>query len=359
MKSLLSRLDWPILFCVLILFGFGASTIASVAPEFLVNQLVFYFIGIFLFFFFAFVDYQAYFSLGKIFYIVTLFFLGLTLFLGFESHGAIRWLAIGGFRFQFSELIKPFFVITTSVFILSLPRRSFLSFLRLAAIILLPIFLVFKQPDLGSSIVYLVSTALLIFVSEISLFYVLISSLIFILTLPFIWFFLADYQKSRLLTFISPHSDPLGSSYNAIQSVITVGSGMIFGRGLGRGPQSHLFFLPEHHTDFIFASISEEFGFLGAFSLIGVYFFLIWRIFSLAVSSHSAFARLIATGIGGMLLTQVVINIGMNVGLLPVTGITLPLVSYGGSSLLATMLGLGIIENIAISSKQEDTIHIV
>ena len=357
--KLFPSFDWFILIYVLILFAFGLSTIASVAPGNLLSQLTFCVVGLALFFLFARIDYRAFFSLRWPIYIISLILLGITLFLGFESRGAFRWIAIGPFRLQFSEIIKPFFAAGFSSFLLTQTKKNFANFFLLCVLLALPILMVFKQPDLGSALVYLIGAIFMIAVSEIRVVYLLTATFCSLVALPVFWYFLASYQKDRILTFLSPQIDPLGSSYNAIQSVITVGSGLILGRGLGRGTQSHLFFLPEQHTDFIFASIAAEFGFVGSSALILVYFLLIWRIFSIAISTKDLFARLISVGIGGFLLSQVGINIGMNVGILPITGITLPLVSYGGSSLLATMIGLGIIENIASLAKDENTLHIV
>ena len=332
-----------ILICILLLSGLGAAIIGSVAHEVLLQQMVFYLVGLALFFLLSRVDYRIYNSLGKIIYLLAIVLLGITLLLGLESRGAARWISVGPFRLQFSEILKPFLV---AAFAFSLPTRRYLSSLFWIAV---PIFLVFKQPDLGSSVVYFAGFLAMIIASGTNIIYLALSLLGFGVTAPLVWKLLADYQKNRILSFLSPHIDPLGASYNAIQAIITVGSGMLFGRGLGRGTQSHLAFLPERHTDFVFASLAEEMGFVGAAVLLVVYFLLIWRIFSIAGRTESEAAKLICVGIGVMLLVQVFISVGMNLGIVPVTGITLPLISYGGSSVLATMLALGIVENIASS----------
>ena len=169
-----------------------------------------------------------------------------------------------------------------------------------------------------------------------------------------VWRFLKDYQRARVLSFLNPYSDPLGTGYNVIQAVISVGSGKFFGRGLGRGTQSHLYFLPERHSDFIFASLAEELGFLGASLLLVFYFLLLFQILKIAKNAADDFGFLIVTGVFSHLSFQILVNIGMNLGLLPITGITLPLVSTGGSSLLATMVSLGLVENVGRSRRLEE-----
>lgn len=331
--------DWTVLVCVLVLFGLGTAIIGSVAPDFLGSQIIFYLIGLVLFFLFSRIDYKIYESLGKQIYGLSLIFLIITLFVGLESRGATRWISLWGFRLQFSEILKPFLFASLAGF---LTQKQYLKSIVLAAI---PMLLIFKQPDLGSALVYFLGFLAMIFVSEINLVYLFVAGVGAIIFLPMTWHFLAGYQKTRILSFLNPASDPLGASYNAIQALIAVGSGQLFGWGLGRGSQSQLLFLPEHHTDFIFASLSEELGFLGAGILLIIYFVLIMRILRIAQNADPL-GKFLAVGLGMMLLGQIFINVGMNLGIVPVTGITLPLVSYGGSSILATMISLGIVENI-------------
>lgn len=346
--NFLLKLDWMIILCILLLSGVGAAAIASVAPDLFVSQIIFYILGLSLFLFFSRLDFRIFPSLGKIIFLASIVLLGITLILGFESHGAVRWVAIGPFRLQFSEFLKPFLITALAVSFRALSERySFRSYLRLIVIISIPLFLVFKQPDLGSALVYLFVFAVLSVISIPKFWHLFLFGVSTLITIPFFWKFLASYQKARILTFLSPTFDPLGASYNAIQAVITVGSGEFFGRGLGRGTQSHLLFLPEHHTDFIFASIAEELGFLGSFFILAIYFVLIWHLFSLASKSKNVTGSLIILGIASMFLIQVLINVGMNLGILPVTGIPLPLISYGGSSILSCLISLGIVENIA------------
>ncbi|KKU91225.1 MAG: Rod shape-determining protein RodA [Microgenomates group bacterium GW2011_GWA1_48_10] len=355
MGSLFKNFDWSILIAILLLFGIGGATIASVVPDLLPAQVLFFAIGLGLFFFFSRIDHRIFPSLAWLIYWLAIVFFLFTLFLGLESHGAVRWISLGAFRLQFSEIFKPFLILSFASFFSKIPKNSFRVFFLLMLLILLPSTLIFKQPDFGSALVYLLTLTTMLLFSGVNLIYIAISVVSGIILTPLVWRLLAAYQKNRLLSFISPNYDPLGASYNAIQSVIAVGSGMLLGRGLGRGTQSHLAFLPEHHTDFIFASVAEELGFVGAGFVLAVYFFLLWRIFSLLLKIENSFSRLVILGLGLYLLVQGTINIGMNLGLLPVTGVPLPLVSYGGSSLLSTMITLGLVENIAKSQSQRET----
>lgn len=344
----LQGFDFKILIPALVLCGFGAAAMSSVAPELFQSQIIFYIIGLVLFFVFSQIDYQIYKPLGPIIYVVSIILLVATLVIGLETRGSTRWIEIFSFRFQFSELLKPFLLISFASVLTSFDGRKISRIVLLMLYFAIPLFLVFKQPDLGSTIVYVGALAVMVFLSGISLLRLFVLSLMAVLVIPIGWLFLADYQRKRITSFLSPHYDPQGSSYNAIQSRISVGSGMFFGKGLGRGTQSHLSFLPEHHTDFVFATISEELGFIGSSFLIGTFAFLVWRIFTVAIKEENHFGRLLASGIGAMILVQSFINIGMNLGILPVTGVTLPLVSYGGSSILSTFIALGIAENISV-----------
>lgn len=338
-----------ILVCVILLCGIGGAMVGSVEPSLLSSQVWFYFVGFILFFIFSFLDVRIFSSLSKHVYVISLVFLIGTLLLGLESRGAVRWVSIGPMRLQFSELLKPFLIMSLAGFMSNNYGGKFKDVIKIIGLIILPVILVIKQPDLGSGIIYSFAFGAMIFVSGISLGYFLLGGIGMIVTLPLIWHFLAEYQKHRIMSFIAPSYDPLGTSYNAIQAMVAVGSGMFFGLGLGHGTQSHLMFLPERHTDFIFASSGEELGFVGIFIILVIYLLLILRIFRVAFRTKSRFEMLSVIGIGMVILAQVFINCGMNLGILPVTGITLPLISYGGSSVLSTMVGLGIIESIVKS----------
>jgi rod shape determining protein RodA len=212
----------------------------------------------------------------------------------------------------------------------------------------MPFALVLLQPDLGTALLLVPVFFAMLFVGGARLKYLVIMFTMGLISMPFLWHFLRGYQKQRLMVFINPNIDPLGAGYTIIQSKIAIGSGGIFGKGWLAGTQSQLNFLPERHTDFIFSVIGEEWGLLGALGLLTVYLLISNRAFRIAALTHDMYGKLVATGIAVMISLQVIINIGMTVGLMPVVGIPLPLVSYGGSSMIATALAAALLLNIAM-----------
>ncbi len=265
-------------------------------------------------------------------------------FLGPNVRGSTRWLEIMGFRLQPSEIVKPFLILCWTSFLIKYPPDKLRNVFKNIGLFLLPWILVFRQPDLGNAIVYFGIWLTAIILSGLPWKYIIGGGLIGIISLPLSYNLLQHYQQLRLLIFFNPGLDPKGAGYNAIQAMIAVGSGSWFGRGFGRGTQSLLKFLPEFHTDFIFASFSEEFGFIGALLLIVLYFVLLWQILKVAsnlIANQRAF--IFTVSIFTLIFIQMVVNIGMNLGLMPITGITLPLMSLGGSSLISIWVGLGIL----------------
>jgi rod shape determining protein RodA len=301
------------------------------------------------FFFLSRIDRIIYVWSAPFVYIASIFFL-LSSYLGPEIRGATRWIIVGPIQIQPSELVKPLLLLSFALFIAVYPPKKLTTILIHLGIFFLPLILVLKQPDLGTGIVYTVSWITMMTMGGLPLSIVGITPVIFITILPLMWRLLIPYQKSRLLTFINPMLDPQGVGYNAIQAMIAVGSGQWFGRGLGLGTQSHLRFLPEYYTDFIFATLVEELGFIGGAVLLILYGFLLWRIMSPLLSGQitERVPVIFSIGLFSMLLTQIVINSGMNMGMIPVTGITLPLVSYGGSSLLSVAVSFAILWAIAL-----------
>jgi len=346
--------NFLILLSILIISILGLTIVRSVAPELFISQLVFMFLCFLVFLIISFTDYRIFKNYFWLFYALILLLLVLPFVFGQVTRGAVRWIQIGQFTFQPSEIVKPLLVLFLAGFYtrykIQDTRYKILSF----ALFLPVILLIFKQPDLGSSLVVLAIWVGILFAVGLNFKLFAVCCLLFAVCSPLVWRFLKDYQRARVLSFLNPYSDPLGTGYNVIQAVISVGSGKFFGRGLGRGTQSHLYFLPERHSDFIFASLAEELGFLGASLLLVFYFLLLFQILKIAKNAADDFGFLIVTGVFSHLSFQILVNIGMNLGLLPITGITLPLVSTGGSSLLATMVSLGLVENVGRSRRLEE-----
>jgi len=287
-------------------------------------------------------------------------FLLLTLFLlGIEARGAVRWIDLFGIRVQFSEIIKPFFIIFLAQYLTTNESRSLSKFLKALALMAPFFFLILRQPDLGNAMIYFFTTILMLLVFGFPFFYFIGLAFVLILPFPVFFTFLHDYQKERILTFIDPTRDPFGSSYNVIQSLISIGSGGWFGKGFGEATQSILKFLPERHTDFIFASISESIGFVGAIFLMGLFIFLLTRIYKISRNAHEVFPNLVLMGFYFLFMTHIFLNIGMNIGIVPIVGVTLPFVSYGGSSLLTSFIMLGIISSIKFDYKKSKPLEIV
>jgi len=350
--------DWLIFFLALIIALLGLVVLKSIAPSLITQQIIWLVLGLFFFFIFSQIDYQRYPRFAWIFYFGSIFFLLLTFIFGRVIRGSTRWLEIGGLGLQPSELVKPFLILFFASFFASGEEMNLKKILTGFGLLLPPFLMIFFQPDLGNSLVVLFFWLGIILAKGMKSKWLALSFSLFFFILPLFWFFLKDYQKQRLFTFLNPQSDPLGSGFNVLQSMIAVGSGQFFGRGLGRGTQSHLSFLPERHTDFIFSSLAEELGFIGSFLLVGLFFLLLWRILNLARNSRDQLAFLIYIGVFTLLFSQIFVNLGMDLGLLPVTGITLPLVSYGGSSLLSTMIVLGIIVGLGKEREEKQTVEI-
>lgn len=349
----MKAINWPITISTILLLSIGILVIFSSSPEQATQQLIFAAIGLVLFYFISNLNLMAFKGLAKPGYFFVLALLILVFILGIETRGSIRWIPLGFVNIQPSEIAK-FVLIIFLAYFWSIRKTTWSNILKSLLILAPPLLLVFKQPDLGTTLTILALSLGILFLAKISYKKILLISLIFAATVPFIWFGLHDYQKQRITTFISPGSDPLGEGYNVIQSTIAVGSGGLFGRGLGHGTQSRLQFLPEFRTDFIFAAISEELGFLGAILILVIYFYLISYCFRVAQSSRDFFGFLLAGGVGVYLLFQTVVNIGMNIGILPITGITLPLISYGGSSLIITLMCLGLVAAVAKEGRKVD-----
>lgn len=346
-----------ILIPTLLLSILGIVVISSSSVVLAVQQMIFVLVGLLFYFGIKTFDFRALTSIIKPTYIVTLTLLIVVFIIGVETRGSLRWISLGTFNLQPSEFAKVVLVLTLAQFwSKNLPnwKNIFVSLFFLLPMIVL----IFKQPDLGTALILGLIWLIMLFsanISPIKSFILLLSGIVLV---PLGWLILKEYQRQRFLSFLFPYLDPQGVGYNVIQSTIAIGSGEFLGRGLGRGTQSRLQFLPEFRTDFIFASIAEELGIVGSLIVIllyGLIFFLIIKILSRV---GDRFGELLVIGVGSMLFFQTVINIGMNSGLLPITGITLPLLSYGGSSVVTTYIALSLVSSVGkygLKRKEVDT----
>lgn len=285
-------------------------------------------------------------------YSLSLALLIAVIFLGHIGKGAQRWLSISNFRFQPAEFMKFAIPVLLACYYnkIHLPL-SWKSIFVSSAIILIPVLLTAKQPDLGTALVLLATGASVLFFSGLSIRFMTGLLSLCITGLPLLWYLMHDYQRQRVLTFLNPERDPLGAGYHIIQSKIAIGSGGFFGKGWLSGTQSQLHFLPEHTTDFIFAVCSEEFGFLGTIILITLYMLIVIRGLYIAMNAQDTFTRLLAGSITITFFLSFFVNMGMVTGILPVVGLPLPLVSYGGSSLVTSMASFGMLMSIKTHRK--------
>ncbi|MDA9647470.1 rod shape-determining protein RodA [Candidatus Pelagibacter sp.] len=274
---------------------------------------------------------------------------------GIKASGSQRWIDLYFIVLQPSELMKIGVILCLAKYYHRLKIdnvNSFSSIIIALSIIIIPVILVVSQPDLGTSILIALSGLVILWLGGVKIKYFFVSFITFLISLPFIISFLKPYQKLRILTFLNPDRDPLGAGYQIIQSKIAIGSGGLSGKGFLKGTQSYLDFLPEKHTDFIFTLFSEEFGFLGSICLLVLYIIIISRIIRIGALSRSNFAKFFCFGFAFAIFIYIVVNLSMVLGLLPIVGSPLPIMSYGGSSMLATMIGFGIVLSAKINHKQ-------
>tara|TARA_B100001250_G_scaffold290438_1_gene252224 strand:- start:711 stop:1841 length:1131 start_codon:yes stop_codon:yes gene_type:complete len=304
----------------------------------------------------SFVRISTWYKNAYLFYLIGLILLILVIFFGLASSGSKRWINLYFLNLQPSELMKIAIIVCFARYyhrIQSADIQSIKFLIQPIILLLIPCALVINQPDLGTSILIAGSGIAIIWLAGLNIKYFVYSGLLFLVSFPFVISFLKPYQKARILTFFNPDRDPLGAGYQIIQSKIAIGSGGFFGKGFLKGTQSYLEFLPEKHTDFIFTLFSEEFGFLGSIILIILYVLLIYKIISIGFHSRSFFARLYCFGFATAIFLYVFVNIAMVLGLLPIVGAPLPIMSYGGSSMLSIMLGLSIVMSCRIYSQDQ------
>ncbi|MFA5773658.1 MAG: rod shape-determining protein RodA [Candidatus Paceibacterota bacterium] len=345
-----SGIDWLLILFIIPVLGAGLVTMKSFTGEtsFFNHQLIWIGISFVFLFSFSFIDFR-FLKRTDVLVVLFLIFSGLLLllfFLGHTSNGAQSWFSFGGFSFQPSDTIKLIVILMLAKYFSRrhIEIRNFKHIFISGIYALIPFLLVFLQPDFGSAIIIFFIWFGMTLVSGISKRHLLIVIGVVVISLVFLWgFVFQPYQKARVINFIQPLSNIHGSGYNVYQSTIAVGSGQIFGKGVGFGTQSRLKFLPEYQTDFIFAAFSEEWGFVGIIILFVLFGLIIWRILHIALLGTTNFEILFGLGLAIYFMTHFIINIGMNLGIMPVTGITLPFMSYGGSHLLTEFIGLGIL----------------
>ena len=355
----LGSLDYLLLFCILSVGIIGIFAMYSTdggsylyhTESHIIRFTTFFIMMLFI----SFINIKYWYSTGYLFYLVVLGLLLWAFFYGITAQGSKRWISLFVINLQPSELMKIAVIIFFAKYyhrMMLTNVNKFKNILIPIVILFIPIVLVISQPDLGTSILIALSGIIVLWLAGLNIKYFFYSSLIFIISAPFVISFLKPYQKLRILAFFDPDKDPLGAGYQIIQSKIAVGSGGLFGKGFLKGTQGYLEFLPEKHTDFIFTLFSEEFGFAGSLLLLIIYAIIIFRVAKIGSSSRSYFGRLFCYGYASALFLYISVNMSMVLGLLPIVGSPLPIMSYGGSSMLATMIGFGIVMSTKIYNRQ-------
>jgi rod shape determining protein RodA len=339
LKTLITR-DPIIFISIFLLEAVSVLILNSITPSIFPLYYLFILLSFLVFTFFASIDFKILTAFYWHFYILSILFLLLPPIIGQITRGAIRWIPLGPITLQPSEIVRPFLIIFFAVYATK-EEITLKRLVKLAILTLIPVYLILIQPSLGVSIITLFGIAGIILTSKIDRKLLISSVIVILLVLPLFWFMLAPYQRQRISGFINPGVNSQGAGYNSIQAMIAVGSGKFFGRGLGEGSQTQLAFLPEKHTDFIFAAIAEELGLVGAGVVLISLFLIIWRL-GIYIGKTKGSEKAFTIGLFCVILAESTIHIGMNMGILPITGLPLPLVSAGGSALLATSISLAI-----------------
>jgi len=352
-RRLLQNVDWLLLGTGFFIIALSILSMWNLAPgrggsALAWRQLSWVGIGLVALVVVASVDYRSLVRVAPAFYVLGLALLVAVFVLGRTVSGARRWIHLGPVTFQPSELFKLIFVLTLAWALSTRPGESLTrgSVIGSLALVGVPFLLVVRQPDLGTALVLVPVMAAVLVGIGVRLRVLGAFALAGVAALPLAWFALKPYQRDRLLVYLDPFRDPLGTAYNVIQAKIAIGSGQLLGKGVSGATQSRLAFLPERHTDFIFAVFAEMWGFIGCLVLIVAYGLLVLRGFDIAASTRESRGRVLALGVTAVFAAQTLINLGMVTGLLPVVGIPLPLMSYGGSSMVASLMGLGLLLSI-------------
>lgn len=359
-RNIFKRLDFNLIIVIFALNLIGLINLYSAThgpnstdvASLFISQIMWLIAGWVLFFIVTVVDYNFVNRLAIVIYIVNLLAIIYVTFFGKVALGAQRWIDLGFFRYQPSETMKLALIMMMAKILSNRnPLSTGMGFKELAApliVLAIPFVFVVEQPDLGTAMMLAAIGGTLLIFSKVKKWILATIFTLGIIALPIAWkFVLHDYQKNRVLTFLSPTSDPRGTGYNSIQSKIAVGSGRLFGKGFMKGTQSQLEFLPERHTDFIYSVLSEEYGFVGSISVVGLFIFLFIIGIRVAMNARDKFGALLTVGVLAYVFWHMFVNIGMVIGLLPIVGVPLPLLSYGGSSMLTTMAGLGLISSVS------------
>ena len=358
-RRLLQNVDWPLLGAAFGLVILSASTLASLhvgraGGSVAIRQLAWFGVGIVALVFMASIDYRRLVRAAPLFYVLGLGGLVAVFLLGRTVSGARRWLLVGPVSVQPSELFKLCFVLM-AVWLLTSRWAQPVGktvLMMVAPLAIVPAVLIVKQPDLGTALLLFPVLIALLVTAGMRMRLLGGLALVGVAAAPLAWLVLKDYQRERLLVFLDPVRDPLGSAYNVIQAKIAIGSGQLLGKGVAGATQSRLSFLPERHTDFIFAVFAETWGFVGCLVLLTCYALLLLRGFDIAASTREPVGRLVALGVTALVATQVLVNVGMVTGLIPVVGIPLPFMSYGGSSMVVSMMALGLLLSVRMRQFQ-------
>ena len=358
MARYLSRrdIDWPLLLITLIICAVGVLQIFSATRDTIWQdawwkQILYVFAGLVLMWIIMVVDYHSLLHHVTLMYVLSVLALAGTYLIGKQVFGSRRWIPLaGGFHLQVSECVKLVIILLVARYLTELKKDELeiKEMLKLAGLVVIPTALVLKQPDLGTSLTYLAVLVVGAFLAGLRWKYVAVIAVVTVLVLPITYSFLKPYQKARLVSFMDPERDPQGTGYQLIQSQIAVGAGGMFGKGPLKGTQTQLRFLPVPHTDFIFSAFSEEHGFIGVIVVLSLFFVMVMRIVQNAQTAPDRAGMYICMGVAALLLFHMLVNVGMVVGRMPVTGIPLPFMSAGGSSLWSNFLALGLVNNVRL-----------
>jgi rod shape determining protein RodA len=349
----IEQLNWQLISSIIVLAFIGFLMLFSAGGgsfyPWLIRQLVFFFIFFPLMIFIAITDVKIWFRFAYVFYAIALSLVIIVDIMGHSAMGATRWFRVGSLTIQPSEIMKVCLVLALARYFYTLDGKNIgrTKFILVPLMMIaLPALFIFHQPDLGTATILTMVGISVLFVAGVRIWKFVSVGIAALAAIPFVWnFFLYDYQKKRVLTFLNPNEDPLGSGYNIIQSKIAIGSGGIFGKGYLNGTQGQLNFLPEKQTDFIFTMLSEELGFAGSIFTILVYGSVIALCFQIAMRTRHQFGRLVTIGVANILFIHMFINMGMVTGIIPVVGAPLPFVSYGGTIMASMMIGFGLVLN--------------